>query len=679
MKKKTIITSLALLAAAAMVGVGTSVGLTAIDTPDQVAAVETDEEGYLLINNKDDLLAVFDGNATYYQSNIRLAADIDMGGHVFQKGYGMAGAYSGIFDGNGHKIYNLATTNGNRIFTEVAGTIKNLTVEYVDSDPGEIRAAYFFANGYASSATIENVHMVYSFFDGGVYSSGLFGFSAAAGSTFKNCSTHVIGNGDMADLSALVWANPVDLNVTNCIKTIDWIGTGTIGSGFNAFGESFTTTKETSYIFLSQKTLDVAVGDSVDVSAITCGAEYTGVNWEAEGQNVEISNGTGSGFTLTALEPGDATVVGTYTTASGTTTAEVTVRVSEAAQVTGVHLEDENLPTTIEEQSSIEINAELEGNIYDSVTWESSDPEAVKVEAAEDDPLSATITAIEPTDEPVTITIKIVSGENTYTDTYELTVSEARGFYVNTIINTSNAEDSLKIPGIYVYGGDAAGGTNFKSNVLSLTKDGTRATINYAGAEQYIFRTFVQLNKAGLDTSAVGVFLQYSYGETGANRIGAGIEYTSKFNETDDWQDVTVTFNENGDGLVYLGDEYDQAIAYLFETVAPNWRDDDNSMCHLLSESDALTAIDDGYTALSPEAKAVLDSVNDGENNSVGNTINYIYANSKIDPTTGSRVALTNDSEKIGLSAILTMAVITMAGAAIATYFTVKKKSAKTK
>lgn len=679
MKKKTIITSLALLAAAAMVGVGASVGLTAIDTPDQVAAVETDEEGYLLIKNKDDLLAVFDGSATYYQSNIRLAADIDMGGHVFQKGYGMAGTYSGTFDGNGHKIYNLATTNGNKMFTEVSGTIKNLTVEYVDSDPGDIRGKYFFVNGYTSSATIENVHMVYSFFDGGVYSSGLFGFSAADGSTFKNCSTHVIGNGDMADLSALVWGDPANVNITDCIKTIDWIGTGTIGSGYNVLGEKFTTTTETSYIYLPQKTVELAVGDSVDVSAITCGAEYTGVNWEAEGQNVEISNGTGSGFTLTALEPGDATVVGTYTTASGTTAAEVTVHVSEAAQVTGVHLKDENLPTTIEEQSSIEINAELEGNLYDSVSWESSNPEAVTVEASEDNPLSATITALEPTDEPVTITIKIVSGDNTYTDTYDLTVTEARGFYVNTVISTSNTSDSLNIPGIYVYGGDAGVGTNFKSNILSLTKDGVRATINYAGAEHYIFRTFVQLNKAGLDDNAVGVSLQYSFGETGAARIGAGIEYTSKFDETADWQDVTVTFNEKGDGLVYLGDEYDQAIAYLFETVAPNWRDDDNSMCHLLSEPDALTAIDDGYTALSSEAKAVLDSVNDGENNSVGNTINYIYANSKIDPTTGSRVALTKGSEKIGLSAILTMAVITMAGAAIAAYFTFKKKSAKTK
>lgn len=679
MKKKTIITSLALLAAAAMVGVGTSVGLTAIDTPDQVAAVDTDEEGYLLINNKDDLLAVFDGKDTYYQKNIRLAADIDMEGHVFQNGNGMAGAFEGTFDGNGHKIYNLGTTNGNKMFTEVAGTIKNLTIEYVDSDAGEIRLNYFFANGYTSSAMIENVHMVYSFFDGPVYSSSLFGFSAAKGSTFKNCSTHVIGNDNMDDLSALVWGDPVDVNITNCTKTIDWVGAGSLGRGYNDLGEKFTTTIETSYIYLPQKTVELAAGDSVDVSAITCGAEYTAVNWEAEGQNVEISNVTGSGFTLTASEPGDATVVGTYTTASGTTTAEVTVHVSEAAMVTGVHLEDENLPTTIEEQSSIEINAELEGNIYDSVTWESSEPAAVKVEASEDDPLSATITAIEPTDEPVTITIKIVSGENMYTDTYELTVSEARGFYVNTIIKTSNAEDSLKIPGIYVHGGDAGAGTNFKSNILSLTKDGTRATINYAGAEQYIFRTFVQLNKAGLDDNAVGVNLQYSFGETGAARIGGSIEYTSKFDETADWQDVTVTFNENGDGLVYLGDEYDQAIAYLFETVAPNWRDDGNSMCHLLSESDALTAIDDGYTALSSEAKAVLDSVNDGENNSVGNTINYIYANSKIDPTTGSRVALTNGSEKIGLSAILTMAVITMAGAAIATYFTFKKKSAKTK
>lgn len=694
MKKKTIITSLALLAAAAMVGVGTSVGLTAIDTPDQVAAVDTDEEGYLLIKNKDDLLAVFDGNATYYQKNIRLAADIDMEGHVFQNGNGMAGAFEGTFDGNGHKIYNLGTTNGNKMFTEVAGTIKSLTIEYVDSDAGEIRSNYFFANGYTSSAMIENVHMVYSFFDGGVYSSGLFGFSAAAGATFTNCSTHAIGNGDMADLSALVWGNPAGVNITNCTKTIDWVGTGQIGSGYNDLGEKFTTTTETSYIYLPQKTVELAAGDSVDVSAITCGAEYNGVNWETEGQNVEISNGTGSGFTLTASEPGDATVVGTYTTASGTLTAEVTVHVSEAAEVTGVHIENENISATLEEESSIEISAKLEGNIYHSAVWESSDPDALKVEASEDDPLSATITAIHPTDEPVTITFNVYGedGEKLATDSIEITVTEIIEYNVNVFVPTTLSENqanngNLPVGNFLTNSGTLAITPDNPSRSIFSINAGTKGVVEVNGQDCYLLRfNLMDKNIHAAESTTLNMYFAYAGGQSD------GVELINEVYADGEYNDVSVYWNVDTDQLQVLqateadGNEYNKAADFLFDVIAPNLRQN-GDMCYLIEEGgeENLNKVLGGYTSLDYETKTIVDGTKDpnpsmsDDQNTLANTMAYLLARS-VAQDDGSYVAqakLNNQALEMNAQTIIALALVGGISISALVYMALRKKSKK--
>ena len=76
-KKKTIITSLGLFAAAALIGVGGALALTAM--PNEVNALDESEDGYTLIYTKEDLDTLFK-DPQRNGKDIRLMADIDYAG-----------------------------------------------------------------------------------------------------------------------------------------------------------------------------------------------------------------------------------------------------------------------------------------------------------------------------------------------------------------------------------------------------------------------------------------------------------------------------------------------------------------------------------------------------------------------------------------------------------------------
>lgn len=96
--------------------------------------VNRDEEGYILIQTPEELLALAEKDADLSQ-NYRLAGDIDMTG-VAGKAIGKfstgsdARPFTGIFDGNGYSIRHLSLS-GEALFSYVgeAGVVRNLTLE----------------------------------------------------------------------------------------------------------------------------------------------------------------------------------------------------------------------------------------------------------------------------------------------------------------------------------------------------------------------------------------------------------------------------------------------------------------------------------------------------------------------------------------------------------------------
>lgn len=165
-------------------------------------APERDAEDYYLLSCLEDLLwfraQVKNGNVAY---KARLTADIDLGsicGKTLGKSWTpiesmSTAAYSGTFDGQGHKISGLyiygLSNNLNGLFGDVSGKICNLSVE------GDITAndycGLIAAKTTIAGARIENC-MAYGQINGGSYIGGIVGEGTGH---IVNCENlaHVIG------------------------------------------------------------------------------------------------------------------------------------------------------------------------------------------------------------------------------------------------------------------------------------------------------------------------------------------------------------------------------------------------------------------------------------------------------------------------------------------------------
>ncbi len=96
----------------------------------------------------------------------KLTADIDLSGTTWTV---IPGYFSGVFDGNGHKITGMTTgspdapytsTSGWGIFTELSGTVKNLKLADIYFNVGSDNKPVGGICGYLrDGAVVENVHM----------------------------------------------------------------------------------------------------------------------------------------------------------------------------------------------------------------------------------------------------------------------------------------------------------------------------------------------------------------------------------------------------------------------------------------------------------------------------------------------------------------------------------------
>ncbi len=170
-----------------------------------VLELEQDEEGYYLINDADEFMAFAKGvNAgEFREANARLTDDVDLSGYeyipigwtteCYNKGAAVSEepGYAGIFDGQGHVVYNATAVNNSAyvtsgIFGTVTGTVRNLGV-----------SGYVWVNNYSGrhgglvgslvDGLVENCYIVDSRIEhtsSGEIVSGLVGFN---GGTIQNC------------------------------------------------------------------------------------------------------------------------------------------------------------------------------------------------------------------------------------------------------------------------------------------------------------------------------------------------------------------------------------------------------------------------------------------------------------------------------------------------------------
>ena len=703
MKKKTIITSLALLAAAAMVGVGTSVGLTAIDTPDQVAAVKQDEEGFYLISTKEDLQTIFDSTDKYAKANIRLMADIDMGGEfVSTAEYAMAATFTGDFDGNGHKITGINCGSTKTLFNYVSGHIHDVTFEFINNTGSEARVLRPLS--YENNGTIENVTIVFNGGGNWIYDSGTFAYLAGSG-TYKNCHAYYLFTGG-ADAVGVMFHEPSGEKtptVENCTYGFAMLSGNAPANPWkvDTVVEGTSVQEELGYVYTDQY-IEAVKGDEIAIAPYLIGsADGWYAEWTLSEEGiVTIENSSATNVDLTAVAAGDVTLYGVYTKDDQSVKTSIDIHVDNPTGATGIAIDNKaDIRPTLEINTSIELSATIEGNSYDEAVWSSSNSDLIEVVQDAEDPLKATVTAKNLADEAVTITVEIKSAGASYSDSVEITPVPLQTFDVNLLIqDTLGVNTAMTGPVLHIMKNEGPSIKAYNNPTLWNPTSTEKASITIEGTKYYIIRQTVGVTEVGLhDASTLAFEYAFAGGSTGRVDI---TEPVMKADGT--WNDVSALINleahtETSDTgvqtekidkatcTIYAGatqnNEVNEALDFAYNVIAPNWRDTDGSMCHLLNnpeESDVLTNIIESYESddFSSEARAVLDTISGGDGTSIGKSVQYLIENSKV-AKDGNRVSVINANKNLGTTAIVAIAVTTGAAALGLVYLALRKKSKK--
>lgn len=691
MKKKTIITSLALLAAAAMVGVGTSVGLTAIDTPDQAVAVEKEGDTYL-ISSKEDLESLFNNSGTCNGYSMRLTADIDMQGDPLPV---TPGEFTGEFNGDGHKIYNAKLTGTNSLFNIIGKTGKahDFSVEGFNEVSGT-QTTLLRVIAYQNNGAVANVTAVIKISKGMAVSSAPFGQAPSSG-TFENCETHYILDGQETNASnsnaLLVHDTPVTAEqATNCIYTVKAINGATIAGNFLKGGEdAVTKATDVSYVYRQDHNVEITTGVDQQIDVVTCGDEYTDLTWTSSSENVQIVSEDKDYVVVNAATETTATLTGTYTTSSGTESIELFVTAVKSAAVEGAEINGEN--ASLEEGETLDITGTVDGNDYDHVEWVSSNPDSVEIDG---EGLDATIKALAPSEEPVTITFNVYGedGEILATDTIDITVTEIVEYKVNLFIPTT-LNDNQGNGGVLPVGnfatdkGSSSITPDSSSRSIFSINTGTKGVAEVNGQDCYLLRfNLLERNLHSAEATFLNMYLAYTAGQSG------GIDLIKEVYFDGEYHDVSVYWDVDTNQLQVLkateanGNEYNKAADFLFDVIAPNLRQN-GDVCYLIEEGgeENLNKVLGGYTSLDYETKAIVDGTKDpnpsmpDDQNTLENTMAYLLARSvaQDDGSYVSQAKLNNQAMEMNAQTIIALALVGGISISALVYMAIRKKSKK--
>ena len=367
MKKKTIITSLALLAAAAMVGVGTSVGLTASRSPEAANALPLNSEGYFEINTVDDLHQFFDGGAGNVQVNAKLMADLDLGGETIshEGSHGMAGDFQATFDGQGHTLHNVGFTDQWGLWNNIGnkGVIQNLTVEFhaIGDSLTIVRPFTYLNNG-----SISNVRVVIDAAGSTLNQVGPLAYIGSSG-TYYNCDINYIVDSGTYMGKAVREGIGAD---SNQLSGTEYTFTSTEGKSESEYpnlwtndGGNIPNPEDLEYIYVPDPSITLNTVEPKFVALYEFGGDGSAdINWTAEDDIVTVEDSEG-GIMLTGKSAGSTVVTGTYNDVS----ISLNVTVEDASPVTGVDLTSSVTKLAIDETGTLE--AIIQGNNYESIEW----------------------------------------------------------------------------------------------------------------------------------------------------------------------------------------------------------------------------------------------------------------------------------------------------------------------
>ncbi len=160
-------------------------------------------------------------DSSYYKNKyIRLDNDIDLAGHTWSGigGGSSTNGFMGVFDGNGHTVYNVSPVYGSRkgFFNSASGTIRDLTLTGTVSGTSAI--SYFGLLVGINGAAIENCKVYCAIDTAGTYVAAITGWSYG---DITNCAAYgrVIGSNIVGGIVGYdIKQNNVIGNIVNCVN-----------------------------------------------------------------------------------------------------------------------------------------------------------------------------------------------------------------------------------------------------------------------------------------------------------------------------------------------------------------------------------------------------------------------------------------------------------------------------
>ena len=545
-------------------------------------------DGPVTISNLDEFKVVFDKGASYNSRDIELTADIDISswlGNVDNgegRTCGMAGTYTGTFNGNGHILYGGANTGGadhGVLFHFVTGTVKDLVFD-CSNNASAVGSLAYGANGTFKNVTIINRSNACNTVGG-------FG-RVCEGGTFENCNVHFVLSGGANTLHFAATTGSGPASVVNCYySTSD-------GQGITANGATKVTLNNT-----LERDLTISVNENVPLGGIYGLPASYAID---DGTKASIANGV-----VTGLAAGSTTITATLATSPVDYTADfanvletINLTVEEGVSpVSNVELDQEQVD--LYAGQSITITASLTGRGYLSVDWTCTNNTNFEMEENAQNELEVTITAI--SEGTTTITVEVVSTNSVnFTDSAVINCLATTPFEIFFAVKDGFTNLGADGVGVILFHGSL-------SNPASAELVTTNVKMKIGDVITTVFRAEFQLEAIGItNTASNNCFMQlcgkintgarWGVGNTeisGASNFANGVFYTIT-----DWSKGDSTYTKLGSA------ENFKAAKSFYETNV-NRAEGTNSICAITTDQTALGNLISAYGELSNDVRSVLD------------------------------------------------------------------------
>lgn len=630
MKRKLIAVALLAMGGIALAAGGVA---SALHSPEPAVASmvdTTDVEWNYQINNLDDFKSVFNKGYNHeVKTNIKLNCDIDLAGVVLPY---IAGEFNGIFDGGGHTISNFDIKAGKTLFNIIhkGGVLQNFTLQ---GNLNVAETSNLNIVSYQNEGKVSNVKVVAILNEA---TSFLSPIARHGTGTFEDITTYLVGRGNGAtstNLAAVRVEATTGATLTNCTYYVSGIDQAQVNQ--SPSDATYDPNADLVWAALAGDQ-SLEIGQTATITALTAGnPALVQYEWTASNDNVTLSEETATGVTVKGVNEGATTITLTYGQGASAITASLDLEVFNAAKVTGVKIESEDL--SLETGLDADVTITLTGNTYTSVEWTSSDPTSVGVVG---DATGAKISALAVTAEPATVTVSFYDGEDVLaSDSIVVTVTDAVGFdvvYLAPLENKEGPSNNIDTAYVVIKG-------NHYVPMERIKVGDTPVQVNYEGAAYYLFKGFVGVTA---NEWANGTLFVYNHGLVGQWGIPL---YPNNQTEDGTWSDIVAV--APGEGALpnkNIGSDVDaimEAVDHVTDTLySATWRSEDPNIgvCWYVdgNHDTELNALLTGYDGLSDQAELWARRFIDGEV-TYGETIDVLRANANKNPE-GTYVAANN-------------------------------------